>query len=202
MRLEASKRQPGKAKGLRNKGLLPAVVYNKKINIPISVDKQVFDKVFRNRGQFGLIDLDIEGQNFESLVKQVQMNKRRREPQHVDFYAITRGEEVTVAVPVEYVGVAIGVRSGGQLDIKRRDIKIRLLPSLIPESIKVDISNLNIGEVIHISDAESQLPGDSSFVDNPELTLITVVPTRVTRSTETEGEAQETEETEEANKSN
>ena len=200
MKLAANKRQPGKARHLRQQGLLPAVVYNKETNIIISVDRQAFDKAFRNRGQFGIIDLEIEGQTVESLVKQVQMNKRRREPQHVDFYAITRGQEVSVAVPVEYTGVAAGVRSGGQLDIKRREIKIRVLPRLIPEKMQVDITSLNISEVIHIKDAESELPEGSSFVDNPELTLITVVPTRAALSAGTETEASTEEESEEADK--
>ncbi len=200
MKLAASKRQPGKANHLRQQGLLPAVVYNKETNITISVDKQAFDKAFRSRGQFGIIDLEIEGQTVESLVKQVQMNKRRREPQHVDFYAITRGQKVSVAVPVEYVGIAAGVRSGGQLDIKRREIKVSVLPRRIPEKIRVDITSLNIGEVIHIKDAESELPEGSSFVDNPELTLITVVPTRAALSAGTETEASTEEESEEADK--
>ncbi len=196
MKLEVSKRQSGKANRLRKQGLLPAIVYNKSKNIPISVNHRAFDKAFRIQGQSGIIDLDIEGETVEVLVKQVQMDKRRREPQHVDFYAITRGQAVNVAVHVEYVGTAIGVRSGGQLDIKRREININVLPRLIPESIKVDITDLNIGEVIHVSDAEAALPEGSSFIDNPELTLITVVPTRVSISTETQ-EAETAEESEE-----
>ena len=185
MKLEANKRQSGKASHLRKQGLLPAIVYNKSKNISISVDHKAFDKAFRTQGQSGIIDLDIEGEIVETLVKQVQMNKRLRKPQHVDFYAITRGQAVNVAIHVEYVGTAIGVRGGGQLDIKRREININVLPRLIPESIKVDITDLDIGEVIHVSDAEGSLPEGSSFIDNPELTLITVVPTRVS-TTETE----------------
>ena len=128
------------------------------------------------------------------------MNKRLREPQHVDFYAITRGQAVNVAVHVEYIGTAIGVRGGGQLDIKRREINISVLPKLIPESIKVDITNLDIGEVIHVSDAENTLPEGASFIDNPELTLITVVPTRVSTVTETEASETPEEVTEDSEK--
>lgn len=193
MKLSASKRSPGKAKNLRKEGLLPAIIYNKTKNIPIEVSKKAFDKVFRQTGQSRIINLDVEGENIETLVKQVQMNKRLREPQHVDFYAITWGQAVSVHVPIEYVGTAAGVRSGGQLDIKRREINIRVLPKLIPESIKVNINDLNIGEVIHISDAEGELPEGASFLDNPELTLITVVPTRVARIEEvTEGQTAQT----------
>ena len=192
MKLEASKRESGKASHLRKQGFLPAIVYNKSKNMTISVEHRAFDKAFRKQGQSGIIDLDIEGETVETLVKQVQMDKRRRVPQHVDFYAITRGQAVNVAIHVDYVGTAVGVRGGGQLDIKRREIKINVLPKLIPESIKVDITDLDIGEVIHISDTEGTLPEGASFMDSPELTLITVVPTRVSTTETPTGEAGET----------
>jgi len=114
MKLEASKRGPGKPNALRNQGMLPAIVYNKEMNESVTVNLREFDKVFRKQGQSGIIDLDIEGTEVEVLVKQVQMNKRKRLPQHIDFYAITRGQTVQVAVSVEFTGTAVGVREGGQ----------------------------------------------------------------------------------------
>ena len=191
MKLEASKRQVGKANALRNQGLLPAIVYSKTVNQAVTVSLKEFDRVFRKQGQSGIIDLDVEGEVIEVLVKQVQMNKRKRVAQHADFYAITRGQTVEVAIPVAFQGTAVGVRNGGQLDIKRREIVIRVLPRLIPENIKIDLSNLNIGEVIHISDAVDELPEGAEFADNPELTIVTIVPTRLTRSAAASAESEE-----------
>ncbi len=108
------------------------------------------------------------------------MDKRRRAPLHVDFYAVTAGQPVDVAVPLNYTGTAAGVREGGQLDMKRRELHISVLPRLIPPSIEVDISDLTIGDSLHINDLpESLLPEGAQLLDDADLTLITVVPPRV-----------------------
>jgi ribosomal protein L25 (general stress protein Ctc) len=95
---------------LRRAGQLPAVVYNRHLNQPISVDLKAFDRVFRNQGTSSVIDLEVDGEVTPVLVKAVQMDKRRRQPQHVDFYAVTANQPVAVHVPIEFVGVAIGTR--------------------------------------------------------------------------------------------
>lgn len=186
MKLEASKRGPGKPNALRNQGILPAIVYNKEMNEQVSVNLREFDKVFRKQGQSGIIDLDIEGTEVEVLVKQVQMNKRKRLPQHIDFYAITRGQTVQVSVSVDYIGTAAGVKEGGQLDIKRREVLIDVLPRLIPEKFDVDISHMEVGDVIHVSEVEKMLPEGATLMDNPELTLLTIVAARVAKTAEEE----------------
>jgi len=186
MKLEASKRGPGKPNALRRQGMLPAVVYNKEMNETVSVSLREFDKVFRKQGQSGIIDLEIDGSEVEVLVKQVQMNKRKRLPQHIDFYAITRGQTVQVAVSIDYVGTAAGVKEGGQLDIKRREVLIDVLPREIPEKFDVDISEMEVGDVIHVSVVEKLLPEGASLMDNPDLTLLTIVAPRVAKTAEEE----------------
>src|SRR5690606_40847511 len=99
---------------LRRSGRLPAVVYNKDLNVPVSVDERSFDKAFRAVGSSSLIDLEVDGEVHSVLVKQVQMDKRRRKPMHVDFYAVSADETVVVHVPIELVGSVVGVRAGGQ----------------------------------------------------------------------------------------
>ncbi len=193
MKLEASKRGPGKPNALRREGVLPAIVYNKEMNEKVSVNLREFDKVFRKQGQSGIIDLDIEGTEVEVLVKQVQMNKRKRLPQHIDFYAITRGQTVQVAVSIDYIGTAAGVREGGQLDVKRREVTIDVLPRLIPENFEIDISEMEIGDVKHISEVENMLPEGATLMDNPELTLLTIVASRVAKLAEEEEEGGATE---------
>ena len=106
MKLEAMKREPGKSGELRRTGRIPAVIYNQEVNESISIEMRAFDKAFREQGTSSLIDLDVEGTVYPVLVKQVQMNKRRREPMHVDFFAITANQAVEVNVPIEFVGTA------------------------------------------------------------------------------------------------
>lgn len=179
MRLEATKRTSGGATPLRNEGRLPAVVYNKEFNEVVAVDAKAFDKVFREQGTSSLIDLDVEGESRQVVVREVQMDKRRRVPLHVDFFAITAGEKLEVAVPVEYPGTSAGQKEGGQLDVQRREITISVLPRDIPHDIQVDVTELAIGDAIHIGDVRALLPETAEIVDDEALTLVTVLPPRL-----------------------
>lgn len=189
MKLEAKKRTTGTAAALRRDGRLPAVVYNRELNLSVSIDTKTFDKVFRSQGQSSIIDLDVDGTEHAVLVKAVQMDKRRRAPQHVDFYAVTEGQEVQVHVPVEFHGTPIGVKEGGMLDVHRREVLISVMPRLIPNHLALDIARLAIGDSVHISDVADQLPPEATILDETDLTLVTVVPPRLV-----EEEAEEAEE--------
>lgn len=189
MELKGEIRTSGKTGSLRQAGRLPGVIYNKDINLTISVDLRTFDRTFRENGTANLIDLEVDGKTHPVLIKAVQMDKRLRQPSHVDFFAVTAGQVVTVSVPLEYVGTSLGVSEGGQLDIARRELQISVLPRLIPSKIEVDITNLNIGDSLHINDlGPSLFPEGSELIDDSELTLITVVPPRVEEVEETVSE--------------
>lgn len=193
MKLEAQKRTPGKANNLRREGLIPGIVYNKLVNIPVAIELRAFDKVFRSQGISHVIDLDVDGETHEVLVRQVQMDKRRRLPKHVDFYEVTAGQQVQVDVHLDFVGTPIGAREGGQVDIQRREVVIWVLPRLIPEKVEVDVSGLAIGDSLHVQDIASLLPAEAEILTDLDLTLITVVPPRVVEETETEAAAAEPE---------
>lgn len=191
MKLAAEKRTDLKAAALRAGGRIPGVVYNKELNVPVSVELRAFDKVFREQGTSSIIDLDIGGENHEVLVKAVQMNKRRRVPLHVDFYAITAGQTVEVYVPLEFVGKPIGAKEGGRLLVHAREIHISILPSLIPQHLEVDISALEIGDAIHLEDVTKLFPSEAEFLDELERTLVTVIPPRVEEEIEESEEESE-----------
>ncbi len=179
MKLLASRRTPGKTGALRMVGQMPAVVYNRELNIPIAIDLKSFDRVFRAQGTSSIIELEIDGESHEALVKQVQMDKRKRVPVHADFYAVTAGQPVDVHLPLEFVGTAAGARQGGQLDVQRREVHISILPRLIPPHLMVDVSALEIGHSLHVSDLKGYLPAEAEILDDLELTLVTVVPPRL-----------------------
>ena len=194
MKLEANKRTPGKANALRRQGLIPGIVYNKQVNLPVTVELRAFDKVFRSQGISHVIDLDVDGETHEVLVRQVQMDKRRRLPKHVDFYEVTAGQQVQVDVHLDFVGTPAGAREGGQIDIQRREVVIWVLPRLIPEKVEVDVSGLAIGDSLHVQDIVGLLPTEAEIMTDLELTLFTVVPPRVAEEeTETEEVAAEPE---------
>ena len=188
MKLEASTRTPGGSPALRREGRLPAVVYNSGLNLSVSIDLKEFDKAFRQVGTSNLIDLAVDGDVHPVLVREVQMDKRKRIPQHVDFFAITRGQKLDVAVRVEYEGESAGQKEEGQLDIQRREIHISVLPRDIPENLVIDLTPLEIGDAIHIGDVVERLPETAELLDDPALTLVTVLPPRL-EVEEEEGEA-------------
>lgn len=185
MRLQAQLRTGEDARALRRAGRLPAVMYNSATNQSLSVETRAFDKAFRVQGTSSLIDLDVDGEVHSVLVKQVQMDKRRREPMHVDFYAVTADQVVDVHVPLEFVGTAIGVREGGQLDVQRREVRISVLPRLIPSHLEVDVSALVVGGTVHVSDIVQMLPVEARVLDDLDLALVAVVPPRVVEEAET-----------------
>lgn|SRR5690625_5031424 len=188
MILAASKRDAGKASALRSAGRIPAVVYNRDINIPVSVKLREFDRVFREAGSGTLIRLDLGSEKINVLVRAVQMNKRRREPMHVDFYAVTAGQKVEVGVDIELEGTPQGVRDGGNLDVQRREVLILIEPHLIPGALSIDVSDLAIGDSIHVSDLVALLPAEAELVDSEELSICTVVPPRLAEEEEEDTE--------------
>ena len=184
MILAASKRDAVKAAALRNAGRIPAVVYNRDLNIPVSVGLREFDRIFREAGSGTLIRLDLGSEKINVLVRAVQMNKRRREPMHVDFYAVTAGEKVEVGVDIELEGTPQGVRDGGNLDVQRREVLIYIEPHLIPSALSLDISGLEIGDAIHVADLVPLLPAEAELVDAEDLTVCAVVAPRAVEEEE------------------
>ena len=179
MKLEAQKRAAGASGALRSQGRLPAIVYNRGMNVPVSIDLKTFDRVFRNQGTSNLIDLDVDGETHAVLVKAVQMDKRRRIPQHVDFFAVTAGEMLHVHVPIEFVGVAVGTKEGGQLDVQRREVHLQILPRLIPHHVELDVSALQVGDSLHVRDLVAKLPPEAEILDDLDLAVVAVVAPRV-----------------------
>lgn len=187
MKLAAQKRDAEKASALRAAGRIPAVVYNRELNVPVSVNIREFDRVFREAGSGTLINLDLGSETHPVLVKAVQMNKRRRTPQHVDFYAVTAGQKVQVGVDINFEGTPRGVRDdGGAFDVQRREVVIEVDPRNIPSELTVDVSELGIGDALHISDLAHLLPEDADLVDSPELTVAAVVAPRLAEEAEEE----------------
>ena len=149
------------------------------MNVTVSVDLKAFDRVFRSQGTSNLIDLDVDGETHAVLVKAVQMDKRRRLPQHVDFFAITAGETLSVHVPIEFVGISIGAKEGGQLDVQRREVHIQILPRLIPHRLELDVSAMEIGDSLHVRDLVGALPPEAEILDDLDLAVVAVVAPRV-----------------------
>ena len=166
-----------KVSQLRKDGYMPAVVYDKASNRPVFVERKAFDRVFRQASTHGVITLAFEGgTSVDTMVKAVSMDKRKRVPEHADFYIVT-DEPVEVSVPVHTTGNPRGVREGGGvLDIVLHTVTVKASPRRIPEEILIDVTSIGINEPVHLRDVT--LPDGVLLVNDPDLTVVTVHPPR------------------------
>lgn len=194
--LSAERRQDagkGAARKLRAGGRVPAVIYGSgRETESLSLQSAEFDKVLqRIAGGSTIIDLQVEGSEVRVLIREIQRHPTRKSVTHVDFLEVHAGEALTLDVPLTLVGTPDGVRNaGGVLEQFLREITIEVLPKDIPERVKVEVSELTIGDSLHVSDLAVE---NAKILMDPTTTICTVVPPRV------EAEAEEgVEEEEEA----
>jgi large subunit ribosomal protein L25 len=141
----------------RAQGWVPAIYYSKKIKpVSIEVNHHEFEGIVRNRHLTHLIDLGLTGQQENSIavIKEVQRHVIKDNFfYHIDFQHVDMNEKVTVHVPIKIVGLAIGVKDeNGVLGHPVKEVAIECLPMDIPDNITVDVSDLHVGNSIHIRD--------------------------------------------------
>ncbi|MEO8706807.1 MAG: 50S ribosomal protein L25 [Kofleriaceae bacterium] len=171
----------GNARKLRASGKVPGVCYGASVDgriepLPITINvKELRGALDPVRKQNTVIDLTIEGEgskrSLHALVKEYQVHPLRREITHVDLLAIDPNKEVLAEVPLEFSGKPAGAINGGQVRIVLRNLEIRAKPSDIPIKIGVDVSPLEIGDVIHVS--ALALPPGVTTVTGRDLAVVT-----------------------------
>jgi large subunit ribosomal protein L25 len=158
----------GMARKLRAEGRVPAVVYGGDGETQhISLDAHDAEYLFHNISVDNtIVDLAVAGEKepVQTLVREIQTHPWKATLLHVDFLRIQQGVAIDVDVPVHLVGIPVGVKdSGGVLEQIIHDLPMRCIPSKIPEVIEVDVSGLEINDVLHISDI--------SFDEGVEVTI-------------------------------
>ncbi len=196
----------GQIKEMRKRDYVPAVVYGKKVdNTLLSVNrKELIQALNTSAGANVLIDLKIEGGKKRKetvMVKELQRDPVKDIFLHVDFIGISLEDKLQVKVPISFNGEPLGVKEGGVPSVQLREVIVETLPTDIPEFLEVDISQLNIGDSLNVSDL--QIPEGAQVVGDPDETIISVLaPTIEEEPTEDEDlleeGAEESEEAEEA----
>ena len=148
---------------LRRAGSIPGVIYGRKReNTSIQVDGKTFTRIIEHSASDNiLVNLQIGGSTQLALVQEVQHDHLKGGVLHVDFHAIAMDEEIHADVPVETVGIPVGVKAGGQLDLLVHSLTVNCLPKDLPEKLVVDVTHLNVGEAVHIR--ELSLPAGVSI---------------------------------------
>jgi large subunit ribosomal protein L25 len=187
----------GPARALRREGRIPAILYGQKADsIMLSIDFKEFEQIVK-KVNIGSVLLNLQIQNGKTItrpamIKELQTNPVTGAFLHVDFYEIDMQRKITVSVPVVTRGKCAGVEEGGLLQIVRRELELLCLPTAIPEAIEVDITDLTIGDSVHVQ--EIALPGDVELTEETDFTVITVLAPKVEEEPVEEEELEEGEE--------
>lgn len=153
---------------LRRAGYIPAVVYGgQQESTPITVEARAFEKVLREAGEATIVSLSGLGEPIATLIHEVEVDPLTSTPRHVDFYAVTKGKKVEVAIPLVFEGVSPAVEAGANLIKVMHELEVKADPMSLPHDIKVDLSLLKeINDRIHAKDLA--LPAGVELAIEPE----------------------------------
>ncbi len=165
-------------KKLRKQGLIPAIVYGSRFQpLPIAIKSSELESILiKHKGETVLFNLQLingESSKIQAILKEYQIHPITDKIIHIDFVAIHEKETIIIDVPLEFLGKPIGISKGGILEILLHELTVECLPSDIPDKIAIDISNLDIGDVLHVKDIK--VPEGIKIVDDPEETVATVL---------------------------
>lgn len=166
----------GAARKARAAGKVPAVLYGPEVEPKrLAVDaRELWHALHTDAGTNVLINLQLDGDTFLTMPREIQRDIVRGSLLHVDFLRIRRDVAIQVEVPIHLVGESHGVKEGGVVEHHLWELRVEVLPTDVPESLEADISNLGIGDSLHVSDIK--IPGNVTVVTPMEETLVTVVP--------------------------
>jgi large subunit ribosomal protein L25 len=164
---------------LRSEGQIPGILYGaKNESVPVAVSPKEIGTILRSAtGENTLFDLDLDGSRRKVLIKEFQVEPIKGRLLHADFYEVALDKTLQISVHVELRGVPVGVKvQGGILDFVTRDLEIECLPADIPEKIEVDVSGLELGKHLRVS--ELTLAPGLTVLTEPDVVIAHVVAPR------------------------
>lgn len=177
VKLDATKREntgKGNARKVRADGRVPAILYGQGVEpTPIAVDRREFVTALKTEaGMNVLLDIEIDGKTTLALTRELQRDPVRGTLLHADFVTVDRTVEIEVEVPVHLTGEAPGAREGGALEQPLFTVHVKCLPNNVPESVDADVSSLNIGDSLRVSDLAAGR--DFQILNDPD-TIVALV---------------------------
>ena len=154
-------------RALRNQGKVPCVLYGGEKQVYFSATENDLNKLVNTPNVY-LLNIDIDGESFQAILQDIQFHPITDRIIHIDFLQVFDDKEVTVNIPVNFIGTPIGVRNGGNLLVRKRAIKTRAIPANLPDAIDINIEELKIGKFLYIGDIRDErytfLAGDKSVI--------------------------------------
>ena len=174
----------GPARRLRQKGFVPAIFYGRSAeNILLAVRNDELVKLHKDKKDHAFIKLIIDDGKKKmeklSLIKELQVQPLTGKLYHADFYEVDEKRKITMEVSLRFVGKAIGVENGGELQHIKREVKISCLPLNLPDHIDVDVTSLDIGDSIKVRDLK--VAEGITILDRPDSAVAAVAVIRVAK---------------------
>lgn len=197
LHIKANKRESvGKshARRLRRLGDIPCTLYGaEEKSVSLSVSRHEFEKLLTETRSVFVVD--VGGTEQRAVVKDIQYHPVKGLMIHVDFMRVKAGQEINVSVPIKFTGTAEGEQTGGVFQEIRSELDITCLPKNMPDSLEIQISHLDVGDAIRVSD----LNFENITINAEENALICTVaiPRKIEEEVPVEGEEEELEEEEE-----
>jgi len=162
-----------KLSDIRSAKRIPAVVYGHKVDaMSITLDYSEFLRVHREAGQSHIVSLSVEGKKMDVLIHDIQNHPVSGDYQHVDFFAVSATEKLTVGIPVVLTGSSQAQRNGAILDQNLEEIEVKCLAKDLVDNFPVDITALKeFGDVIHVSDLVGSVINTKVFEIETDLEL-------------------------------
>jgi large subunit ribosomal protein L25 len=177
---------------LRAVGRVPAVVYGGGIpSVPISVDELAVKEILKQEaGENTIFLLKLTGTKEErqAMIKELQIDPISGHFIHIDFIRVTAGHKLNVAIRIDLLGDCVGVRLGGRIDFVSRELSVEVLPRHMFDHIDVDVTDMEIGDVVTVGDLEEKLPESGKFLEDASRVVVVVELPRIVEEEEEEEE--------------
>lgn len=159
---------------LRSQQLVPGVIYGGKSEISFAAPASSFKNVVYT-SEFILVDVQVDGQTYKCILKDLQFHKVSDALIHVDFLELVEGKKVIATLPLKYVGTPAGVKAGGKLVTKMKSVKVKTDPSALRDFIEVDLTNLELNANLRVQDIKAE---GMEIMNSPRIPIASVTMTR------------------------
>jgi large subunit ribosomal protein L25 len=167
---------------LRSEGQVPCVIYGGNDTIHFSADTIAFRKLVYTP-DFQLAEITVNGKEYRCITKDLQFDVLTDELSHVDFLELVDDKKVIANLPLKFTGQPQGVKDGGRLEVKVKNLKVRTYPKFLRENIEVNIDDLQLNGNVRVQDVTAE---NMEIMNSPRIPIASVVMTRALKQAETE----------------
>jgi len=159
---------------LRSEEKVPAVIYGGAKEINFSAPASAFKSIVYTP-EFMLAEINVEGNSYKCVLKDIQFGKVSDQLIHVDFLELVGDKKVSVNIPLKFTGVPAGVKEGGKLMVKMKSLKVKTLPEHLLENIEMDLTDLKLNENVRVQDVKA---ANMEILNSPRIPVASVTMTR------------------------